>query len=412
MNILLNRNITGTRRYIYYAILLFLIYEFLAKNFGLNRNFCYIVEFFSVILLLRHPYKLNCTELHTPFKIMIGLYITATLGAIINSINPFNFIMGFRGLFLSMVFLFASASYLYISDYHKLFDFFYKFQYLNVACTIFQYVIYHQTGDFNNGAFLSGNSQDIFCGALMAYYFYSYNTKKIKLGKLAFILISCIFIAIIQDERFIFIEAGIIFLYFSLTGKMTKRKISTAIVMAGVIIVGFQYLSSEQANTLNNINNILDYSQKTGAGYGLPRIGSSKIISDMFFDTPIKDIVGIGLGKGAENNLPLVDTSFYDKYGHLNYHYFTFQSLFLQTGWSGTILYVCFFACLIIYNFKHKRTAPIQYKYLYDISIIFTILCIILIWYNGSFRIFFGIFPYFILGIGPCLTRFLNKNKS
>lgn len=406
---LLNRNITGTRRYIYYAILLFLLYEFLAKNFGLNRNFCYIVEFFSVILLFRHPYKLVRTGLYIPFNIMIGLFTVTVIGAIINMVNPVNYIFGFRGQFLSMVFLFASASYLSISDYHKLFDLFYKFQYLNVVCTLFQFLVYHYISDFNNGAFTGGHTQDIFCGALMTYYFYSYNQKKTSLYKLVFVLASSLFIAVIQDEKFIFIEAGIIFLYFALTGKLNTRKILLAIIMAGTILAGFNSLSSGQSQTLNNANSILEYSQTAGAGYGFPRIGSAKMISEMFFDTPIKKIFGIGLGKATETRFPLIDNSFFDKYGYLAYILFSFQNVFLQTGWSGTILYVSFFFSLLIYNYRQKKKATKEYKYLYDISIIFSLLCIILIWYNASLRIYYGIFPYFILGIGPCITKHINK---
>lgn len=406
------RNVRGTRKCIYYAIILFFIYEFLARNFGLNRNFCYAIEFFSIILLFRHPYKLKLTKLYIPFISLIALLLVTIIGALIQTINPFNYIMGIRGQFLSMVFLFACASYLSIKDYQFFFNFFYKIQILNVICTIIQYTLYHQSEDFNNGAFTSGATQDIFCGVLMTYYFYAYNRKLVELKKLIFVLISSLFIAIIQDERFIFIEIGVIFLYFCLTGKITKRKLLLIIIMLAIIIAGFRNLSSGQAETLNSAENILEYSKTTGAGYGLPRIGSAKMISDMFFNTPIEKIFGIGLGKGAENNLPLIDTSFYDKYNYLTYHLFTFQNVFLQTGWTGIILYLSFFITLLMYNFKYKKITPPQYKYLYDISIIVTILCIILIWYNATLRIYYGIFPYFILGIGPSVTKMLNKKRN
>ena len=413
MNMFLNKEITGTRRYIYYAILLFLLYEFLAKNFGLNRNFCYIVEFFSIILLFRHPYKLTQTGLYIPFNIMVGLFAVTVIGAIINTINPVNYIFGFRGQFLSMVFLFACAAYLRVSDYHRLFDLFYKFQYLNVVCTLFQFFVFHYTEDFNNGAFTGGHTQDFFCGALMTYYFYSYNQKKVGLYKLIFVLASSMLIAVIQDERFIFVEAGIIFLYFAFMGKLNIRKIFLAVIMAGVIVAGFSNLSSGQAQTLNSTANLLEYSQTAGAGYGFPRIGSAKMISDMFFHTPAEEIFGIGLGKATETKVPLIDTSFFDRYGHLAYSLFSFQNVFLQTGWSGIVLYVSFFFSLLIYNLICKRKAPKEYKYLYDIAAVLSALSIILIWYNASLRVYYGIFPYFALGIGPCITKSLKqKNKS
>lgn len=404
------QNIKGTRKYIYYAILLFLFYEFMARNFGLNRNFCFILEFFSIILLFRHPYQIKATRLEIPFKIMVSLFIVTIIGALLNFIPPLNYIFGFRGQFLTIVFLFACASYLTIADYEKLFNLFYKFQYINFFCTIYQFTVLGLTEDFNNGAFTTGLSQDIFCGALMTYYFYTYNQKKVKLYKLLFVIVSSLFIAVIQDERFIFLEICIIGVYFSLSAKLNLRKIILSIGMLSAIILGISNLSEDQSKTINSINGIMEYSQQTGGGYDLPRIGSSSVIQDLFFHNQIQELFGIGLGKGIETNLPFLDNSFY-LHANLSYNWFSFQNVFLHTGWIGTILYIGFFISLMFYNLRCKKRAPKQYKYLYDISNIFTILCISLIWYNAALRLHYGIFPYFILGLGPCVTKQILSKK-
>lgn len=122
---------------------------------------------------------------------MITMYIMSIIGALLHSVTPFNYIFGFRGDYLSMVLLFASAAYLKIQDYHHIFDLLYKFQFLNIFFTLVQWLIYGYTGDLNNGAFTAGATQDIFCGALMTYYFYAYHRGLVPLQKLLFILISC-----------------------------------------------------------------------------------------------------------------------------------------------------------------------------------------------------------------------------
>ena len=219
---ILNKKIQGPRRVIYYALITFFAYELLAKNFGLNQSFCYISEIISIIILIYyHPYKIKICKLELPFIIMITMYIMSIIGALLHSVNPFNYIFGFRGEYLSMVLLFASAAYLKIQDYHHIFHLFYKFQFLNIFFTLVQWLVYGYTEDLNNGAFTAGVAQDIFCGALMTYYFYAYHRGLVPLQKLLFILISCFFIAIIQDERFIFIEAGVILFYFSLANGFT-----------------------------------------------------------------------------------------------------------------------------------------------------------------------------------------------
>lgn len=411
---ILNKKIQGPRRVIYYALITFFAYELLAKNFGLNQSFCYISEIISIIILIYyHPYKIKICKLELPFIIMITMYIMSIIGALLHSVNPFNYIFGFRGEYLSMVLLFASAAYLKIQDYHHIFHLFYKFQFLNIFFTLVQWLVYGYTEDLNNGAFTAGVAQDIFCGALMTYYFYAYHRGLVPLQKLLFILISCFFIAIIQDERFIFIEAGVILFYFSLANGFTLKKIVTSIIMLAAIIIAFNNLSESQAGTLNNINNAIDYAQQSGGwGYGLPRIGSSSIIQEKFFESPVEHILGIGLGSAIDNQFPFLDTSFFNKYRYLNFNWFSFQNLFLQTGWLGIILYVSFFGSLLIYNLRNKYKAPAQYRYLYDITITITLICILTIWYNATLRIFYATVPYVVLGLGPCVTHELVKRKK
>jgi hypothetical protein len=411
MKKVLDNNIQETRRIIFYALISFFVFGLFARNFGLHKNFCYVVEAFSVILLFRYPFKINQSRLEMPFVIMIILFITSLLGVLINGVSPFNYIFGFRGQFLTMVFMFASAAYLSIKDYHRIFHLLYKFQYVNIVFAILQLVVFNASADANNGAFLGGATQDIFCGALMTYFFYAYNQKLVKFHKLLLVLTSCFFIAIIEDEKFIFVEAGVILIYFSVANGLNTRKLITAFLLLVAIVLGFRNLSEGQADTLGGANNILDYSQTAGWGYGLPRVGSSVIIQKMFFDNPVKMLFGVGLGQGVETKLSFIDSSFYEKYGYLTYQLFSFQNVFLQTGWLGTIFYVGFFVSLLLYNFMRKKKAPAQYKYLYDMAITFTLLCTALIWYNQSLRIYFGIFPYFILGLGPCVTRQLMQKK-
>lgn len=140
------------------------------------------------------------------------------------------------------------------------------------------------------------------------------------------------------------------------------------------------------------------------------------LYKNMFFETPIEAFFGIGLGKATEANLPFLDTSFFTKYQYLNYNWFSFQNLFLQTGWVGITLYVSFFFSLLIYNLYQKYSAPVRYRYLYDITITIALICILVIWYNATLRLSYAIVPYFVLGLGPCCnTRTqdtANKKKK
>lgn len=86
---------------------------------------------------------------------------------------------------------------------------------------------------------------------------------------------------------------------------------------------------------------------------------------------------------------------------------------FVPANWMVRYNIICFFfGSLLIYNLRNKYKAPAQYRYLYDITITITLICILTIWYNATLRIFYATVPYVVLGLGPCVTHELVKRKK
>ena len=402
----------GTRKLLLSVVFLYLLHGFLGKTFHLPTFYSYILEFCSLLIWFRNPFNLKETKLHLIFLIFCIMISIDLLRDIILLVKPMNVLMGIRGFILPMALMFAAASYLKIQDYKLIFSILYKFQWLNVLCTFVQWKVYGLESDFNNGALMGGAEQNFFCISLIVYYLFAYTNKQSSLKKLLFVLGTSFFIAIIQDEKFIFVGAMLTALFYFLTQRLRFRNVLGAITLIVGIFLAVKSMGEGQTAAMGSINNAVEYSKKTGDGYGFPRIGSSVQISEMFFQSDVQYLFGLGLGTCTEMKAPGVDLDFSNQFGHLGYHLFVFQDVFLETGWVGAIFYIAFFVGLFFYNLKVRRSAPKEYKWLYNVSSTLALVSILIIWYNSTLRIYYAILPYILLGLGPCLTKNLNTNKK
>lgn len=388
------------------------------KNLGFDKSFLFLIDILYIIIFLRGHFNIKNTSLKLPVVILCLLSFVLLIGAIGNDVPPLNFIWGIRNQYFSLAIFFASASFLCIYDINKIFNFFFYFQFLNLACVLYQYFVLGYYSDENNGAFTSGNGQDIFCGILIVYYLYVYMHRGCKAWHFIFVLVSSLIIAALEEEKFMFIEIVIIFAYYYFTSeKYDAKTIAIAIVFIIVFGVGLsiliQVVGTESLEILTNKDAFVEYQE---SAYALPRVGSSAIIEKMFFTDDFQYFFGLGMGTCEDaSTLSFINTEFYKKYGWLEYTWFTFKINFLQTGWLGIFLFVMFFVSIIFVNIHSKKNCPRRLKYYYDISIVITIICIMMIWYNATLRSYNTIIPFFALSLGGIVSRhiaLLNQIKS
>ena len=274
-----------SRKLVYFIIYYNLFCGFAIKNLGLDKSFLFLIDILYIIIFLRGHFKINRTGLKLAVIILCLLFFVLLIGAIGNDVAPFNFIWGLRNQYFSLAIFFASTSFLSIYDINKIFKFFFYFQFLNIACALYQYFVLGYYADANNGAFTSGGGQDIFCGVLIAYYLYEYTQHRCKAWHFIFVLVSSLAIAALEEEKFIFIEIVFIFAYFYLTSKkLGFKKIALAIIFIAVFGIGLSFLSqiggTGSLEILTNKDAFMEYQENA---YALPRVGSSAIIEKMFF---------------------------------------------------------------------------------------------------------------------------------
>ena len=407
-----------SRKLVFFIIYYNLFCGFAIKNLDMDKSILFLIDILFLVIFLHGHFKIKRTGLRLSVIVLFLLFVVLLLGAVGNTVPLANFIWGLRNQYFSLAIFFASASFLSIYDINKIFRFFFYFQFLNIICVLYQYFILGYYSDNNNGAFTSGGGQDIFCGVLVTYYLYNFIQHKCKLWHFAFVLISSLVIAAIEEEKFIFIEIVFIFAYFYLTSKIFSLKG----LLLGAVFITFMLLALNvflqingegQFDVLTNKDAFMEYQE---GAYALPRIGSSVIIDKMFFTDDWQSALGLGMGKCEDaSTLSFINTDFYNRYGWLEYTWFTFQINFLQTGWIGIFLFIMFFVSILYINMKNKKKCPNSLKYYYDISTMITILCIMTIWYNATLRSYNTIIPFFVLSLGGVVTRhiaMLNQTES
>lgn len=390
---------------------------FLIKNFGVPKTISFGIDFFYVIILVYVLKQKTSKELLLPKVILCTLIISTVVGTVVNSAELTNWIWGARSEFWGMAVLFACVKFLTLSDIERIMKFFFKFQFLNLACAAYQYHVLGYYQDFNNGAFLGGAYQDVFCALLFTYYFYKYIRHEDKLWKLVFVGLSGLYIAVVEEEKFIFIEfAGIIAYYFVSTGmNFAKILIMAGCVAAGVIALPIlnSVNGQDSMEMLTSWDNFIGYATMTGYGYELPRLGSSSIISAKFFGDTTQDFFGLGLGMCEDaSTVPFINTAFFQQWSWLHYMWFTFQIQFMQTGWIGIILYIAFFVSILAVNLVCRKNIPGNYKYFADFSVAMSFIAIAVIWYSCSTRGQAGNFVFFAIAIGMAINRQLKSNKN
>lgn len=411
------KNKQGVGNFIFWMFVYECFSCFLMKNFGAPKAIAFGMDYFYLILFVQAMKTKSSKELFLPTLIFIALFVSTIVGMVVNSSEISNFIWGARSEFWGLTVLYASVKFLDIDNIERIMRFFFSFQFLNLACAAYQYHILGYYQDLNNGAFLGGAYQDIFCAILFAYYFYKYIRKEDKLWKLIFVALSGLYIAVVEEEKFIFIEfAGIIAYYFVSTGlNFTKVLIMVGSVIAAIIALPIlnSVNGQDSMEMLTSWDNFIGYATMVGYGYELPRLGSSVIISAKFFGDSLQDFFGLGLGMCEDaSTISFINTAFYQQWSWLHYMWFTFQIQFMQTGWVGIILYIAFFASVLVVNFKNRASMPEKYKYFADFSVAMSFIAIAVIWYSSSTRGQAGNFVFFAIAIGLAISRQLNKNNK
>ena len=107
----------------------------------------------------------------------------------------------------------------------------------------------------------------------------------------------------------------------------------------------------------------------------------------------------MGLGNCDTSSFAIVNTPFFEQWGHMHYTWMSYAIMYLECGWVGLIFYFGFFVLVYLQIQKiEKRSEGIARTYC-RISKIMAILCPLIAVYNSSLRAESAYMAYFVLAI-------------
>lgn len=288
--------------------------------------------------------------------------------------------------------------------------------YINLVVTLFQYFVLDVHQDRLGGIFGSSRGcnayTNIYLLILVSWHMLRYmNHQETFMQSMPLCGISLMIATLAELKMFLF-EFAIIAVLATMMTKFSVRKlwiiIGTAIgLVVSVDIIKmlfpffadwfsldviFEHASSEKGYTnTNDIN----------------RLSALSISWNRFLKTWPRKMFGLGLGNcDYSSNFAFLTTPFYQRYGHLNYIWFSSSFLMLETGLLGLLTYFWFFAS--VYREAKKLEKQEKQNPVYcQIAKIMAVMASILVIYNSSLRMECAYMLFFVLAM-----PFMKEKKN
>ena len=412
--------ITG-KKLVLFILYFTIIMETLISMFGFPTIIRYINDLCIVliVILMRGKFikRLKKDKLSPIWISSLVFFLVCTVSWIINSGNIFLYIWAFRNAFRGVIYLFCCYFYLDAQDVKDIFNKLYIIQFFNVFLVFIQFFILHFNMDSIGGIFGYGNGAGLntFNMMLVSYYLIGYISKKEKLLKTLFVIMSSLLMSALAEEKAFFIYFVIILIITIIFSKFNFKKLFAFLVAVFALIIGLRCLEiyyPDMYSKMVSIKLLEEYSKTTfEKGYMIPRIGAFSFISKKFFKNIINYLFGLGFGNCDTSVFSIFKSAFYETYGYLNYRWFTHQWTFIETGYLGFLSFIgIFLTCGL--NLIEKYRLKITDRRIILAAICNTICLIASIWYNATLKVDMCYLAYFSISIGIVVCKSSLANQT
>lgn len=408
---------------IYFQIIYNFFLKFFISDFGIPSILNYVTDIITIILFLGvicNKKKKNIkSQKISPLIFVYIFFIINLISFLLDFSNPLLFIWGFRNLYRFFMFFYSCIYLLTKEDISKILQICQKVFIINFIICMYEYFLkgikYDDLGGIFGNHIIGGNGPlNVFLILMIICTLVEYIHNKKSLTYLIFILLSSILIASFAELKVVFFE---IILVFILIPIFLKRNYKIIITMILIILVGVIGLKSyialypERADFIS-----IDYVEKYALNdsYGeestINRFSAITYIEKNIFKKNIKyKTIGLGLGNAERSQFKFLTSNFYKKYGNLlKYDWFSHAFMFIETGYIGLLTYILFFI-----KIGYDSYQRIKEDYLYNITFLFSIFCLIFFVYNQTLRLeTMGYTIFFILSIPYILKKKKYKGAN
>lgn len=382
------------KQLIYIQIIYNCFIKFFVIDLHLPSFLNYVTDAITVVLLLtvmkKQKGKLKKIP---PLVCVILLFFVNTISFIIDLSSPVLFVWGFRNIYRFFIFFYCCCILLDYDDIFRIFEILEKILIVNFLICIFEFFINHIDYDFLGGLFGNGveggNAPlNILMVVVSSYVVVLYLYKKKTLREVVFISIGCFLIAIIAEMKIFFFEYIILFIFTMLFIKKNWKIVLFAAMVMGLGTVAVILYGKMYSNNMNFLSweFVKDYAfERTyGGATDINRLSAISIINERIFEDNLKyKWMGVGMGNAETGSYSFITSPFYNMYGErIKYNWFSHAFMYVESGYLGLMLYSAFFIKIFIDSVRKRKESVI-----YQLSIIVSTVCILMIVYNNTLRV-------------------------
>ena len=335
--------------------------------------------------------------------IVIGFFFYALLVYLIRYQSAAYFLWGFRNNFRFYIAFFAFITYLDEIDVEGWFKTMDVLFWINVALSAVQFFVLGIKGDFLGGIFgiLGASNGYTLCFmsiVITVSLLKSFSGQAKLMGSMAR-CVAGIVVAVMAEMRFFFFLLLLLMVAAAIMTNFSLKKciyigFGVAVLVLGASVLAdifefegfFSLRSMWKTATLKSYSSSGDVNRLTAIASVIERLDLT-LLEQMF---------GFGLGNCDTSAFAICNTPFFQQHGYMHYHWFISSMVFLETGYTGLIMYALFiFACFM----KAYRLNKSNHSVYAQLAMIISGVCFILIFYDSSLRIESGYMMYFVLAL-------------
>lgn len=387
----------GTKKIIYLILYLYLYIGVLLKyayNFPFLTFLPDALIFYASVVTYFAERKKTKVKILMYSKIICFFYslliICSAISAILNYLNILSFLWGIRVLIRYALIVWLVSVSFNMSDIDKFKKILYQGFWINILFCILQYFQGEQ-GDAMTGTFTANGPLMLFCLIFFLVSVGDYYNKQIKKRTLYLVLAGLMLIAIWAEIKMMyFIFPLMFYLMYVLLKKFTLKLIVLFLFGIFSLIPTMKYFMSfyydeeyvEQTFDMDYIEEETTHSYGFMEG-GFNRSTAIEKTDEILLDTPLKKIVGNGLGSASASSF--FSTGITSRYLYTLFWNFSTSYCLFEIGWLGFVIYcLFFFSIVVVFSRHYLKTKDWVIKYWASMGIISSLFTYILAWYDDN----------------------------
>ena len=217
-------------------------------------------------------------------------------------------------------------------------------------------------------------------------------------------------IAAMAEIKFFFVEFILVVCLAVLITKFTWRKFwimlgGLSAVALCAALLGVIFPQSDGFLSLDFFYKIATDNKGYTSSGDLNRLTAIPRINELWLTNWSQRIFGLGLGNCDTSSFAIVNTPFFEQWGHMHYTWMSYAIMYLECGWVGLIFYFGFFVLVYLQIQKIEKYSDVIVKSYCRVAKIMTVLCPLLAVYNSSLRFESAYMAYFVLAIPFAYAR-------